>query len=146
MTDRFSKRKVKESKSSSKSSEKAISIRVGEHLFSRVDTHVRTIRFLDKNSPKKKGWIATAIQERLEQEKGIKSPQDILKGVPCTKHFNFILEPELNEALENHVNILKKVRNGFSKKQWVLEAIIAKLEQEEMNFKKLLDKELSNSP
>lgn len=110
---------------------KLVTIRVGEHFFSRVENHVRTLKYINKLYPKKKEWIAKAIHEKLDREHKEKSFQEESKGIPRTKHINVELDLQINEDLEKRINVIKKVRSGFSKKQWILEAIMEKLELEE---------------
>jgi hypothetical protein len=114
-------------------SSKILSYRVGENVYNRIDEHVRVLKYTDKKAIKKKEWFAAALREKLEREKDL----GIFKS-PRFKQLQFPIDEELQEKLEKRLSVIRKVR-PYTAKELVLEAILEKLEREEMKAKALVD-------
>lgn len=108
---------------------KPLSLRVEENIFERVDIHVRSLKHLNKQKINKKEWIAKAISEKLANE------TEIGINIPRAKQLNLKIDLALSEDLDKRVQFIKKFRESFTKKQWIVEAILEKLEREEAKTK-----------
>lgn len=123
-------------KESSPQSTNAFVMQVGEQLFSRLDDHIRMLKLFFKNdSQNKNEWVMEAINEKLEREQTVD-----IRIIPKDRFLSVKLAQPVHQKLEQRINFIRKFRSGFSKKQWVVDAIIEKLEVEEKKSRELLDK------
>lgn len=76
-----------------------------------------------------------AFQEKLAHH------DESSSGILHEKLIHFKLDEKLYKEIEGKVEMIKKFR-GFSKKQWMIEAIYEKLEREEEQVKKNLEKKI----
>jgi hypothetical protein len=106
---------------------KNYSIRIGERLYKRIYKHIQLLKHLNKIQ-NKQSWLEGAIQDKLEREKEL----DIVDCISPEKHLSFKISSQIDAKIEKKVEIIKKFRSSFSKKQWVLEAIYEKLDNEEI--------------
>lgn len=118
---------------------RSFSIKLGENLYLRFSKHFQLLKYVKKNSQTKKGWIEEAFMEKLEAEREL-TPDSIKKE----KYLHFQINPQLYDKIEQRVSVIKRFRN-FSKKQWMVEAIYAKLEKEEQEAKNLMQNMLDAS-
>lgn len=119
--------------STSPKPKKHLNFKLGEHLFGRVDKHIRALKYVKKEGFNKKEWMASAIREKLANE-------DIsIDSVPRDKFFNIPVDPHLHDMLERRIEFIKKFRS-YSTKQLIQEAIQEKLEREEAKTAKLIEK------
>ena len=91
---------------------KNYSIRIGERLYRRINKHIQLFKHLNSNQ-NKQNWIEKAILEKLEKEEG----QNVTEYVPPEKHLNFKISSQIDAKIENKVEMIKKFRSSFSKKQ-----------------------------
>lgn len=108
-------------------------IQIGEHLAEKIDRHLRLLKFCGKKDVRKQAWIKEAILTKLSKEEHL-PPYTF----PKQKNLNLDVDPVLRERLERVVNSIRKVRRTYSKKQWLLEALAEKLEQEEEEAKSIV--------
>ena len=114
---------------------KNIMIKVTEKIYNRVDSHVRILKHLAKYEHSKNSWIVEAVREKLEREKKLKN-----SNIPKDKNLNLTVDVSLDNELQRQIDIIKTFKpQGFSKKQFVLEAIFEKLEAEEPQARELID-------
>lgn len=111
------------------------SMQIDEHLFARLKNHLIVLKHLGKKKHTHQEWIVSSIKENLEQE--------ILPSSLKPHHLRFLIDTELNEKIKFKVELMKKFRRHYSKKQLILEAIYKKLDEEEEEAKKLLQNKLS---
>lgn len=60
---------------------KKVYIRVCEKFFSRIDNHVRALKYINKQGLSKKEWLARALHEKLAKEKNSLEKCTIKKGL-----------------------------------------------------------------
>jgi hypothetical protein len=107
-------------------------IQIGEHLAEKIDRHLRLLKFCGRKDIKKQAWIKEAILSKLGKEEHL-PPYTF----PKQKNLNLDIDSELRGRLERVVKSIRKVRRTYSKKQWILEALAERLEQEEEEAKSL---------
>lgn len=112
-----------------------ISFKLGEHIYERVERHIRSLKFQEKKDIKKKEWFAAAIREKLVNER----KQSKLEQIPQRKHILFPIEKDLYNDLQKHLSLIKK-HCPYSTKELILEAILEKLEREESGTKEFVAK------
>lgn len=81
----------------------------------------------------KQSWAEEAIKEKLENERDIHSC--LLKN----KSFTFLLSNDLEKEIEERIKIIKKFSRSSSRKKWLLDAFLQKIENERDEIKKHLD-------
>ena|ERR1700722_1233402 len=96
------------------------SFKVGENIFIRVEKNV----VLDSIS--KQRWLLTAIEEKLKNEKRLQKD-----AIPRERQMVVRIKNSLNKILNKRIETIKKFRKHYSKKQWILEAILEKLDREQ---------------
>lgn len=105
---------------------KNYSIRIGERLYKRITKHIQLLKHL-KITQNKQRWVERAILEKIERDE----KQEIIECISPEKHLSFKISSHIDAKVEKRVEVIKKLRGSFSKKQWILEAIYEKLEMEE---------------
>lgn len=120
---------VKEEK---ETAEKIYTIRIGESLYERLDQHILLLNHVEQTDHSKQSWILEAIQDKLKGEEGSSL-------IPKVKHVHFKVPKDLSRKIVNRVEFIRKFRDSYSKKKWILEAIEEKLEKEENKTKKLIE-------
>lgn len=109
------------------------SFKVGENLFKKIEKNLHLLKYLDHNSHSKQRWIVEALTEKLNHE--LKTPPD---DIPRERQLTVRINDVLNKKIEKRTEFIKKFRNSYSKKQWVIEAIHEKLDREAEKTRKLL--------
>ncbi len=112
------------------------SIKIGDALFKKIDNHIRTIQRLGKAQRNKGEWIQDAIKEKLEKVKNLN-----VNSLPREKYLSVKLSKALSEELKRSVELLDRILNGYSKKKFILEAALEKLDREEDLLKNLLERQ-----
>ncbi len=105
---------------------KAYSLRLGRHLFEKLNKHVTLLKLIEGKRKTKQEWIAEAIREKLEREP---DPEHCASYTP--KVITIRLDEDTDRSLESKVDMLKRMHGNFSKRQLLVEAIQEKLENEE---------------
>ncbi|MGA8164358.1 MAG: hypothetical protein WB791_04945 [Waddliaceae bacterium] len=113
---------------------KTYTIRVNEHFFEKIDKQISILKYLEGQSQSKQRWIQEAVKEKIENEKE-KDPQSI----PMEKRLHFKLAKKDSEYISQRVSFVKKFRESFSQKQWLIEAIQEKLDREKIKTEKVLN-------
>lgn len=111
------------------------SVNIGDHLHSKMDTHIRLMKKLADRSCTKQRWILDAIKEKLDNEN-----HNGMESISKEKYFHVKVLPQINEKIERKVELIKNFRKSYSKKQLFIEAISEKLEREEQLAKELFEK------
>ncbi len=109
---------------------KNYSLRIGERFYKRLSKHIHFLKQLNSIQNKQE-WIEQAILAKLRQEE----KQDVDEGFPPEKYLSFKISSQINAKIEKRVEVIKKIRGSFSKKQWILEAIHERLDLEEKETK-----------
>ena len=108
-------------------------VTISPHVHKRLDKHIFVIKKLIDKGLKKNNWLLSALIEKLERE----APY---QEVSPAKTITIKMEPKLEQLILQRVNHIKKLRKSYSKKQWILDAIIDKLDRDEENIdNKLLE-------
>jgi hypothetical protein len=115
-------------------SSKSISFKVEEHFYDRVEKHIRSLKFLERQNIKKKHWFTAAIKEKLSRDKKLDIP-----NIPLSKHLQFPIDEELHSEFTKHLDLIKMHRN-YSAKQLIVDAILEKLDREEAEIRERLSK------
>lgn len=102
------------------------SLRIGERLYKRLSKHIQLLKHL-RSIKNQQEWLEKAILTKIKKEE----EQDTTKYFSPEKYLSFKISSQLDVQVEKRVEIMKKIRGNFSKKQWVLEAIYERLEAEE---------------
>jgi hypothetical protein len=95
---------------------------LSQHLRNKLKRHLILLNAVKLKESQSK-WVLHAIREKFETE----SVDEALKNE--ARITMFIDLPTLKE-LNQRVNVFKKFRRSFSKKQWIIEAISEKLDRE----------------
>ncbi len=119
-----SSEKQKETVSSS-----GYTIEIGENFYKKINNHVYLLRHIHKRDYSKNRWIMEALNEKLSQNL---SPTE----VPRRKQISLKIDANLRKNLEIKIEYIKKFRNNYSKKKFIMEALAEKLEREEEEFKR----------
>lgn len=101
------------------------SIRLSNDLHTKLDKHLKVIEYQEFNSISKQKWIIDAIKERLEIEENM-PPEELPKG----RYVNIRIDERLYKKIDEQIEKLKIAKTPYSKKQWILEAMHAKLSRE----------------
>lgn len=108
---------------------KFLHLQVGEHVYDKIHNHVRKLKYLKNPSLTKRAWLHEAIRDKLNREKKV-------SDLPRKKYLSIAIDPELNKELEKRIALIRKFI-PVSKKSWVLEAILEKLESDQSKVKEL---------
>jgi hypothetical protein len=111
----------------------AYSFTVSPHIHERLERHILILKKLIDRKTTKQGWMIDSIKEKLIKD----ANNNQLPKATC-------LNVKIGEKLENEimqkVEFAKKFRFSYSKKQWLVDAVLEKLDREEMEVKgKLID-------
>ena len=102
------------------------SMAVTKEFQKRLKDHLFVIKCLEKSRVSKKDWIKDALREKIAID-GLEIPEDLVKEL----RINFDVEPELGKEIESRVDLIRRLRGNYSKKQWIQSAINEKLDREE---------------
>ena len=115
--------------------EKSFSIRINENLHKRFNQHIKCLKNINKGQTTKQNWVEQAFREKLSLQ------DDSSSGILNDKLIHFKVDEKLFKEMEKKVQMIKKFR-GFSKKKWMIDALYEKLEREEAQAKKELEKKI----
>jgi hypothetical protein len=114
-----------------KSKTQQYSVSISPVLYNKLDQHVFILRKLLGIHRTKKDWLIAAIEEKLEREAAE-------NNYGKAKRISFKIDPLTKKKLDERIQNIRKLRDTFSKKQWVLDAIQERLDQEEEKVRKEL--------
>lgn len=127
---------------------KNYSLRIGERFYKRLSKHILYLKQLNSIQNQQQ-WLERAILTKLKKEE----EQDIDACILPEKYLSFKMGSHIDTRIEKRVEVIRKVRVSFSKKQWILEAIHEMLDAEEKETRekaqellKEMLKETSESP
>lgn len=93
-------------------------------LHNKLDQHIYVLKKLIKPKLTKKDWVAEAVEQKLARD-------DSKQDLPKVKRICIKIDHLTKGILDNLVDMVRSLRNSYSKKQWILDAIQEKLAQEE---------------
>jgi len=97
---------------------------VGENLHNRINKHVNKLKSTEGPGQSKQKWVIDAIKEKLNAE-------NLSEDLPREKSLGLKISLNLHNQILKRVEMMRKVRSSFSKKQWIVEAIADKLDRDE---------------
>ena len=106
---------------------------VDKKMHSTIETLVRFLSAHDSKRMTRQNFITTAIKEKL-QKKNMEEMSSLMKD----RFFFVKLDSHINDEVSSIVETVRKYRTSYSKKQWVVEAIAEKIEEEEKKMKNTL--------
>lgn len=112
---------------------KHYSVEIADHLHDRLSKHLRLLSNLGYRS--RQQWVLDALNEKLKKEEAAG-----VEAISKERRLHLKLDEKIHQELDKRVEIRKKVRRSYSKKQWLVDAISEKLEREEVSTKKKLEK------
>lgn len=121
-------------------SSKGFPIKISDNLHHKLENHLNSLKMLCKGVSRNK-WILDAINEKLNDE-------TLDDKIPEARRIMLYVPDRLKKRLEGYVNAIKKINQGFSQKQLIIEAIHEKFDREHKQVKDELKKlrEASSSP
>jgi hypothetical protein len=111
---------------------------LGNHLFKKIENNIHKLNYLDYDKKSKQQWITDAIREKFAHEEKKRA-----QTMPEEHNVTLRIHKVLNEKLEKRIESIKKKRRkntrerSYSKKQWIEEAILDKLDRESEKIKQL---------
>lgn len=115
------------------------SLRIGERFYKRISKHIQLLKQLNSIQNKQE-WIEETILIKLKKEE----EQDLDECIPSEKYLSFKIKIQIDAKIEKRVEMIKKIRGSFSKKQWIVEAIYDRLDIEEKAIKEKAKELLKN--
>jgi hypothetical protein len=104
-------------------------VNISPILHHKLDQHIFLLKKLFKTGKTKRDWLTEAIEEKLAREE----PKRV---VDKEKRVGLRLDLMTNKKLEERVEMIRRFRYSYSKKQWIVDAIYEKLDSEEEPAKK----------
>jgi Uri superfamily endonuclease len=118
----LSKLTLEDIKSMDSQPDSGYTVAIGTHVYERLEKHVLILKKLIDRSTTKQRWILDAIKQKLSK---------IDKTVPIERRIAIRIERSIDSELVKRVEYIRQFRTSYSKKQWILDAIIEKLEIDE---------------
>ena len=110
-------------------------VSVSPHIFNRLEQHILFVKRLSNRNETRQNWVLEAIRDKLTRD-------DRSQDVPKECRLNLKIDETTATKLFKRVELIKKFRTSYSKKQWILDAILERLERDEKKIKqKLLELE-----
>ncbi len=113
---------------------KSFPLTISSLLFEEIEATVKKIKTEEDYSCSKQQWILQAIREKIKREKERLLEDQINsanKAPSDRKRMSLMIEEELVEEINSLVQIKRNQGdNSFSKKSWITEALLEKLEAE----------------
>ncbi|PJD94545.1 MAG: hypothetical protein CK425_11230 [Parachlamydia sp.] len=107
-------------------------LRLDSHLFEKLENHLYSLKILCKGVSRN-SWIIEAITEKLND--------DVIDDrIPKMRRIHLDIPSPVKKKLEAHVQNLKKIHQGFSQKQLIIDAIYEKFDREQKEVKEELRK------
>jgi hypothetical protein len=103
---------------------KVYTARISDHVHDRLERHVQILKKLIDRSATKQRWLFDSIEEKLARD--IENPT-----VPKESTINVKIDKEQDKQIHERIEFMKKFKCSYSKKQWIVEAILEKLERDE---------------
>jgi hypothetical protein len=109
-------------KNNKNGSVKNYSFIISPQINHKLSKHLTSLKMI-KGNLKKSEWLVNAIKEKLNRDNCGEIIQKEMR-------INLPIDEETLERLESNVKMTGKFRTSFSKKQWIVEAILEQLEKE----------------
>jgi hypothetical protein len=109
---------------------------INPYLSNKLKKHLHLLNAINLRESQSR-WVLQAIRERLDNE----SMDDILEK---EVRVNITIDTPTRKALDHRIELCKKCRTSFSKKQWIVEAVAEKLDRDEKKLREKLKSKLEN--
>lgn len=106
-------------------------ITISPHIYGRLEKHITILKKLIDRSATKQRWTSDAIKEKLLNDSKCEQP-------PKASTLNVKIEKNLCKELVDRVEYIKQFRVSYSKKQWIVDAVLEKLDRDEKEVEKKL--------
>jgi hypothetical protein len=106
-----------------------------ERLVKRLDTHLKILKAVDRETTDRKDWVVNAIRNKLKKDKAKNS-----LSLNKPKYISLNLDAEIVEELDKRMELIRKYSGFSSQKKWILEAIEEQFEREELKVLELHNK------
>lgn len=107
-------------------------ISISPFLLKLLEKQVHLTKTLRNPATTKNTWILDAIKHKLERD------ENCLE-IPRERHIGITIDENLSKRILKKVDFIRKFRTSYSKKLWVIDAIMEKLENDRDELKKMLD-------
>lgn len=107
----------------------AYNITISPHIHERLERHILILKKLIDRGVTKQNWITSAIKEKLKKDAANKQ-------VPKVTTLSVKIDEDLDKLILERIEYVKKFRVSYSKKQWLVDAIIDKLDNDEPEAEK----------
>lgn len=106
---------------------------ISPYIYERLERHILILKKIIDRGMTKQRWLTSAIREKLEKDS---SDTQLPKATTLTMK----IEEELEKLMLQRIEYIKQFRFSYSKKQWLVDAIIDKLDRDEEEAEKKLSK------
>lgn len=106
-------------------------ITISPHIHERLERHILILKKLVDRGMTKQRWVTSAIREKLEKDSSDEQ-------LPKATTLSVKIEADLEKSIFQRIEYVKQFRFSYSKKQWLVDAIIDKLDREEAEAEKKL--------
>lgn len=104
-------------------------VTISPHINEKLDNHVLIMKKLIDRGVTKHLWIINAIEEKLAHDAN-------QQQVPKVPHLNIRIDEELDKKILERIEFIRKFRKSYSKKQWLIDAILEKLDRDDSKIGK----------
>lgn len=106
-------------------------VSVSPHIFNRLEQHILFVKRLSNRNETRQNWVLEAIKDKLTRD-------ERCHDIPKECRLNLKIDEITAQKLFKRVELIKKFRTSYSKKQWILDAILERLDREEKKIKQQL--------
>lgn len=104
---------------------------ISPHIHERLERHILILKKLIDRGMTKQTWITNAIKEKLKKDS--ENTQ-----VPKASTLSVKIDEDLDKLILERIEYVKKFRFSYSKKQWLVDAILDQLDNEEQEAERTL--------
>lgn len=109
----------------------AYTVTISPHIHERLERHILILKKLIDRSATKQRWLIDSIREKLAKDASNQQ-------VPKANTLNVKIDDELDKQVLKRIEFIKKFRFSYSKKQWLVDAVLEKLERDEKEVERKL--------
>lgn len=102
----------------------AYSFTVSQHIHERLDRHVFLLKKLIQRGASKQKWVVDAIKEKLTND-------ETKTSIPKANTIYVKIDDNLKIQMEKRIEFMKNFCSSYSKKRWLVDAVVEKLERDE---------------
>lgn len=106
-------------------------VTISPYLHNRLEQLILIAKISNPGRQTKQKWVLDAIKEKLAREE--KS-----KEIIPERKLNLKIDDSTFKKLKRRVELIKQFRTSYSKKQWIVDAILEKLEKDDHKIEQIL--------